>query len=129
MAIRELELAHVQEELEDIKARLTRLESRHGRRAKRDQNQLQHIPPKSLAEMNRTELMAWLTDEGLIREPTEEERRLAAEWSAEWNAMSEDERQAIQWELDHLPAGPMVSDIVSEGRRTIWDSTTSTPAL
>jgi hypothetical protein len=34
-----------------------------------------------------------------------------------WEALSEEEKQAIQWELDHLPPGPMASDIIIENRR------------
>jgi len=51
--------------------------------------------------------------QGLIREPTAEERRLGAEW----RALSQEEKQAVIWELDHLPPGPMASDIIIENRR------------
>ena len=64
-------------------------------------------------EMNRDKLLDWLKAEGVVRDPTPRERQLAAEWSA----LPEEERQAIRRELDHLPPGPMASDVVLGNRR------------
>ena len=64
-------------------------------------------------EMNRDQLLDWLKAEGVVRDPTPRERQLAAEWAA----LPEEERQAIRRELDHLPPGPMASDVVLGNRR------------
>jgi len=70
-------------------------------------------PPASEEPLDQEQLLAWMRAEGLIRAPTDEERRLGAEW----DALPEKEKQAVLWELDHLPPGPMVSEIVIENRR------------
>ena len=54
-----------------------------------------------------------LRDQGLVRDPTPEELRLAAVW----DNLPKEEKQAVLWELDHLPPGPMASDIIIENRR------------
>ncbi len=63
--------------------------------------------------LNQEHLLDWLKAEGVVRDPTPEERRLAAEWEA----LPEEEKQAIAWELDHVPPGPMASDLILENRR------------
>jgi hypothetical protein len=69
--------------------------------------------PSVSLPLDETALIALLKAEGIIRDPTPEELNLAAKW----RELPEDEKQAIQWELDHLPPGPMASDIISENRR------------
>ena len=70
-------------------------------------------PPSPDKPMNQEQLLAWLKAEGIVRDPTPAERQLAAEW----DALPEEERQAIRRELDHLPPGPMASDLVLDSRR------------
>jgi len=70
-------------------------------------------PPAPEEVLDQEQLLAWMRAQGLIREPTAEERRLGAEW----RALSQEEKQAVIWELDHLPPGPMASDIIIENRR------------
>ena len=57
-------------------------------------------------------LIAWLKAEGLVRDPTPEEQRLASEWQS----LPDEEKQVIQRQLDCLPPGPMVSDLIIENR-------------
>jgi hypothetical protein len=72
------------------------------------------VPPAPLPEpVNQAQLLAWLKAEGLVREPTPEERQLAAEW----DALPEEEKQAICQELDQLPPGHRASDIIIVNRR------------
>lgn len=70
------------------------------------------VPPAPNEPLGHEQLMAWLIAEGLIREPTPVEKQLAAEWEA----LSTEEKKSIRWELDHLPPGPMVSDIIIQNR-------------
>lgn len=95
-------------ELAELKSRVEHLEEA----VRRLQGQGVAIPTtQGLSE--RARLLAELKAEGLIRDPLPEELALAAEW----DALPEEEKQAVIWELEHLPPGPMVSDIVIEGRR------------
>lgn len=63
--------------------------------------------------LSQAQLLDWLKSQAAIREPTADERRLAAEWEA----LPEEEKRAIAWELDHVAAGPMASDLIVESRR------------
>lgn len=97
-------------ELVELKTRVERLEVLV-RRLASDRHE---VAPPALGEpLDQEQLLAWLKAEGLVRDLTPEERRLAAEW----DALPKEEKQAIRWELDHLPPGPMASDIVIENRR------------
>ncbi|MGH2594327.1 MAG: hypothetical protein ACRDGG_12520 [Anaerolineae bacterium] len=96
-------------EVVELKKRVARLEST----VRRLTGKTQPASPAPGEPLDREELLTWLKAEGLIREPTPEEQRLGAEWEA----LPEEEKQAILWELDHLPPGPMVSDIIIENRR------------
>ncbi len=100
----------IERELLEIRARLDRLEQRV-RQLEREEPEIP--PPTPGVPPDPQRLLAWLRAQGLIREPTPEERRLAAEW----DALPEEVKEAIRWELDHLPPGPMASDIIIENRR------------
>ena len=110
-------MATVESELDELKQRIEQLESgmrQIARQANFAELPLAVMPPaKSPADMTRAELHAWLLAAGLIRKPTPQEQQAAAKWAA----LSEEERAATGWELDHLPPGPMVSDIIIENRR------------
>lgn len=97
-------------ELVELKTRVERLEAKV-RQLVGDRHEV--APPAPGEPLDQEQLIAWLKAEGLVRDPTPEERRLAAEW----DALPNKEKQAIRWELDHLPPGPMASDIVIENRR------------
>lgn len=99
----------LEQELAGLKTRVEHLETK----VRREVDKHGVEPPKPGEPLDYERLMAWLRAEGLIREPTPEERRLAAEW----DALSEEEKQEIRWELDHLPPGPMASDIIIKNRR------------
>lgn len=97
-------------EMVELKARVEQLEG-DVRRLRSGAPRVE--PPSPEEPVDREQLIAWLKYEGLIRDPTPEERRLAAEW----DALPEEEKEAVREELDNLPPGPMVSDIVIENRR------------
>jgi len=59
------------------------------------------------------DIIAWMRDQGLIVDPPFE----ALPHAERWQDMADQEKQAILWELDHLPPGPMVSDIIIQTRR------------
>jgi hypothetical protein len=106
-------MATVESELDELKQRIEQLESglRHAHAARKvDFDQLPLVvatPAKSPADMTRAELHAGLLAAGMIRKPTPQEEQAAARWAA----LSEEEQAAVRWELDHLPPGPMASDI------------------
>ena len=58
-------------------------------------------------------LLAWLKAEGLIRDPTPEERRLAAEW----DALPEEEKQDHIRLMRSLVLDPPLSQIIIQNRR------------
>jgi hypothetical protein len=97
-------------ELVELKTRVERLETKV-RRLAGDRHEV--APPAPGQPLDQEQLIAWLKAEGLVRDPTLEERELAAEW----DAIPEEEKEAVRWELDHLPPGPMASDIIIENRR------------
>ena len=99
----------IERELLEIRARLDRLEQRVRQLAGEE---MEISPPMPGTPPDPRHVLAWLRAQGLIREPTPEERRLAAEW----DALPEEVKEAIRWELDHLPPSPMASDIIIENR-------------
>jgi|GEM_PF-492840 len=70
-------------------------------------------PPTPGEPMDQEQLLAWLKAEGLVVDPPP----MARVHAERWRALPEEEKQAIRWELDHLPPGPMASDIIIENRR------------
>ena len=97
-------------ELAELRTRLERLE----RRVRQLAGEEAELPPPTPGVSPDPQyIIAWLRSQGLIREPTPEEQQLAAEW----DALPEEEKEAIRWELDHLPPGPMASDILIENRQ------------
>lgn len=100
----------VELELLELRTRVERLEERLDRLvgARPD------VPPPVPEDpTDMDQVLAWLKARGIVRDPTPEELRLAAEWEA----LPEEEKEAIRWELDHLPPGPLLSDIIIENRR------------
>jgi hypothetical protein len=63
--------------------------------------------------LDQTVLLAWLKANGLIREPTAEECRVAAAWDALSN---EDEQRHID-DMQHLVLDPPLSQILIAQRR------------
>jgi hypothetical protein len=59
------------------------------------------------------QLVAWLKTEGLVRDPTSEERGLAAEW----DAVPEEEKQNHIRLMHGLALEPLLSQIIIESRR------------
>jgi len=108
-------------ELMDIKARLARLEAMVTRLADQPAGPVRSTPkrkqpvtPLAAEEpMTPEELIARLKADGVIRDLTPDERKLAAEW----DALPEEEKEAVRTALDNLPPGPMVSDIIIDNRR------------
>ncbi len=99
----------IEEEVATLKARLERLET--------TVHQMMHgestMDVLGVAEpLDHAQLRAWLTAQGVISNPSPSE----IEAAAQWRALPEDERHGLRAELDRLPPGPMVSDIVSDQR-------------
>jgi len=59
------------------------------------------------------QILAWLKAEGLVRDPTPEERRLAAEW----DALPEEGKQDHIRLMQSLVLDPPLSQIIIENRR------------
>ena len=68
-------------------------------------------PPDQPPELEP--LLAWLKADGLIRDPTPEERRLAAEW----DALPEEEKQDHIRLMRSLVLDPPLSQIIIQNRR------------
>ncbi|MFQ5614259.1 MAG: hypothetical protein ACE5H9_19220 [Anaerolineae bacterium] len=97
-------------ELVELKARLERLEA-----TVRSLTGIEHeaAPPSPRESMDPEQLLEWLKAEGLVRNPTPEERRLAAEW----DALSEEEKQAHIRFMRGLVLDPPLSQVIIENRR------------
>ena len=100
----------VELELLEIKARLERLE----RRVRQLAGEEEEVPPPMPGvPPDPQHLIAWLRSQGLIREPTPEERQLAAEW----DALPEEEKEAHIRLMHSLVLDPSLSQIIIESRR------------
>ncbi|MCS7220970.1 MAG: hypothetical protein RML36_02265 [Anaerolineae bacterium] len=97
-------------ELVELKARLERLEQQVRRLA----GQEPEVPPPAPDEpLTPQQLIAWLKAQGLVREPTPEERQLAAEW----DALPEEEKQAHIRSMHSLVLDQPLSQIIAENCR------------
>ncbi len=97
-------------ELVTLKARVERLEETM-RELTNDESK--PVLPPSSDSPDQEQLRAWLKAEGLIRDPTPEEQRLAAEW----DALPEEERKAHIRFMRNLVLDPPLSQIIIENRR------------
>ncbi|MDX1521139.1 MAG: hypothetical protein R3264_05900 [Anaerolineae bacterium] len=100
----------IERELIELKKRVERLEARAFGTAE----------PEALAPTPATDepldpeqLLTWLETEGVIRAPTPEEQRLAAEW----DMLLEDEKQAHLDFMDGLQLDPPLSQIIVQNRQ------------
>jgi len=103
MTTLELELVELTTRVERLEATVSQLASGKHRVA----------PPAPGEPLDQEQLLAWLKAEGLIVDPPP----MARVHAERWRSLPEEKKQAIRWELDHLPPGPMASDIVIENRR------------
>lgn len=100
----------LEQELMVLKARVDRIEATV-RQLTGDGDTEAAPPPGERLDPQR--VLAWLKTEGLIVEPSP----LARDHAERWRALPEEEKRQIRYELDHLPPGPMASDVVMENRR------------
>ncbi|RMF32653.1 MAG: hypothetical protein D6759_08020 [Chloroflexi bacterium] len=104
--------------LEELEARVQALE-RTVAELRRERGEPSPVaePPIWLLEgrePTRDEIIAWLEAHGMsVSEPTPEEMALAAEW----DALSEEEKQAHRAYMDSLELDPPLSEIILQNRR------------
>jgi hypothetical protein len=103
-------MATLEQEVQDLKTRLTRLEAVLSRLVRAAP---QVGGPGERAPQDQTALRAWLKTQGLVRDPTDEERREAAVW----DALSEEEQEAHRAFMHRLVLEPPFSQILIEQRR------------
>lgn len=96
-------------EVAEIKTRLVDVE----RTVRERLGALDATPPPLKLPLSDDELLNLLRGQGLVIDPPSQ----TMDHARRWRTLSDAEKQAVLWELDHLPPGPMVSDIVIEGRR------------
>jgi hypothetical protein len=103
MAILEQEILKLKERVERLEAMMQRLvgETSHGTVVAADE------------PLSQKQLLALLKTQGLIRQPTPEERRVAAEWEA----LSKAEQDAHIHLMHNLALDPSLSRIIIEQRR------------
>lgn len=100
----------VELELLELRARVARLEERLDRLV----GTRPDVPPpvpEDLTDMDQ--VVAWLKARGIIRDPTPEELRLAAEW----DALPEEEKEAHIRLMHSLILDPPLSQIIIDNRR------------
>lgn len=95
-------------EMAEIKTRLRRLENALG--VQGDATDL--VPPLRLPQTNE-EVVAWMRDQGLVTDPTPEERRLAALWEE----LPNDEQEAHVHLINSMVLDPPLSEIIIANRR------------
>lgn len=100
-------------EIDQLRARVSRLEHQIRElawRLPRDEHS-PHDPPADTS--SRDDMEAWLSAMGLTREPTDDERELAAEW----DQLPEAEKATHIRLMESLDLDPPLSQIIAEGRR------------
>ena len=97
-------------ELGELKARVERLEMKVRRLVGEDP---QAMPPVPCEPLDQERLITWLKSAGLVRDPTPEELRLAAQW----DALSDEEKEAHIRFMRTLVLDPSLSEIIVENRR------------
>ncbi|MFN3761713.1 MAG: hypothetical protein ACK4WK_00745 [Anaerolineae bacterium] len=100
----------VERELRELRTRVERLEERLDRLTG---GRPEVPPPAPGVPLDSEQLLAWLKAQGLVREPTPEERRLAAEW----DALPEEEKEAHIRFMRSLVLDPPLSQVIIENRR------------
>jgi hypothetical protein len=103
-------MATLEREIVELKERVERLEAVIRRLIGNASQGTLSITEKTSSQ---EQLLAWLKTQGLLREPTPEERRLAAEW----DALSEEEKQAHMHFMHNLALDPPLSQIIIDQRR------------
>src|SRR6266545_5176739 len=98
-----------EQELGELKARVERLETTV-RQLAIEERQMTPLIPNQLSD--QAQVLAWLKAEGLVRDPTPEERRLAAEWEA----LPEEEKQTHIRSMHDLALDPPLSQTILENR-------------
>jgi hypothetical protein len=100
----------LEQEVMDLKTRLAHLEAVVRRLAGNTSQTREPVPTTSL---DPAELLAWLKAHGLVRDPTAEECRVAAEC----DALSDEDKQAHITFMQQLVLDPPLSQILIEQRR------------
>ena len=99
-----------EQELGELKVRVARLETT----VRQLESTTQPAPSSAPDQLTDSEqLLAWLKTEGLVREPTVEEHRLAAGW----DALPEKEKQTHLHCMRSLTLDPPLSQILTDNRR------------
>ena len=109
MVPEEQRMTTVERDIEELKARLERLEA-VVRRLAGDEPQV--ALPTSGGPADQESLLSWLKAQGLVRDPTPEERRLAAEW----DVLSEEEKQDHIRFMHSLILTPPLSQVLIDNR-------------
>ena len=99
----------MEREVEELKVRLERLEA-VVRRLVGDEPQVGL--PTSEKSADQEPPLSWLKAQGLVRDPTPEEKRLAAEW----DTLSEEEKQAHIRFMHSLVLTPPLSQVLIDNR-------------
>jgi hypothetical protein len=98
------------QEIGELKVRIERLETAMRQLA-------DHAQPRPSSDLDQPadqeQILTWLKAEGLARDATVEEQRLAAEW----DALPEEEKQVHLRSMRSLHLDPPLSQIISENRR------------
>jgi hypothetical protein len=100
----------LEQEVGELKARLARLEAMV-RSLAGDAHKA--IPPEEGKPQGHEHILAWLKARGLVRDPTPEEHCVAAEW----NTLSEAEKEAHIHFMHNFVLDPPLSQVLIENRR------------
>lgn len=98
------------EEVMDLKTRLEHVEAVLHRLTDAAS---QTAVPRAAMPLDQAELLTWLKANGLVREPTAEECRVAAAW----DTLAEQDKQRHIDEMHHLVLDPPLSQLLMAQRR------------
>jgi hypothetical protein len=116
MAVTATELKKLQREMEQLQKRVAKLETqkrstRAGSR-KRVTHTMPRRPARTQSLKSNKEIIAFLKSKGIIGEPTEQDKRLAAEW----RALSPQEQAEVNQELRNIRLDQTVAELIAEVR-------------
>ena len=97
-------------EVEELRSRLERLETVVSHLVDDDAGASRPVLDDVRDEQSA---LAWLKDQGIVRDPTPQERQLAAEW----DALPEAEKQNHIEYMQHLVLDPPLSQMIADSRR------------
>ncbi len=116
MAVTASELKKLQREMQQLQKRVTKLEMQKNSGRAPSRKRVTRATPRRLPRpqplKSNKEIIAFLKSKGIIGEPTEQDKRLAAEW----RALSPQEKEEVNQALRNIRLDQTVAELIAEVR-------------